>query len=46
MLLNGGLPKTFWGEAISTACFLINRCPSTAIDMKTPMEKWSGKPAD
>ncbi|KAE8700517.1 hypothetical protein F3Y22_tig00110556pilonHSYRG00215 [Hibiscus syriacus] len=25
MLLNAGLPKSFWGEAVSTACYLINR---------------------
>lgn len=25
------------------ACFLINRCPSSANDFKTPMEKWSGQ---
>ena len=38
--------KNIMGEAVSTACFLINKCPSTAINMKTPMEKWSNKPAD
>jgi len=25
---------------------LINRCPSTGIDLNTPMEVWSGRPAD
>ncbi|KAE8715970.1 hypothetical protein F3Y22_tig00110156pilonHSYRG00076 [Hibiscus syriacus] len=44
MLLNAGLPKSFWGEAVSIACYLINRCPSTAIGMKTPLEMWYGKP--
>ncbi|KAK2447548.1 secreted RxLR effector protein [Trifolium repens] len=46
MLLGAGLPKSFWGEAVSTAAYLINRCPSTGIDLKTPMEVWSGRPAD
>lgn len=46
MLISAGLPKTFWGEAISTAAYLINRSPSSAIDLKTPAEKWYGKPAD
>ncbi|CAJ2646442.1 unnamed protein product [Trifolium pratense] len=46
MLLGAGLPKSFWGEAVNTAAYLINRCPSTGIDLKTPMEVWSGKPAD
>lgn len=26
------------------ASFLINRCPSTTIDMRTPKEVWSGHP--
>lgn len=43
MLSNANLPKEFWGEAVVRAAYLINRCPSTAIDYKTPMEKWSGK---
>src|SRR4030067_1462565 len=46
MLLGAGLPKSFWGEAVTTAAYLINRCPSTDIDLKTPMEVWSGQPAD
>lgn len=43
MLSNANLSKSFWGEAVHTACYLINRSPSTAIDFKTPEEKWSGK---
>ena len=46
MLLGANLPKSFWGEAATAAAYLINRCPSSAIDFKTPMELWSGKPAD
>ena len=46
MLLGAHLPKSFWGEAVSTALYLINRCPSTGIGLKTPMEMWNGKPAD
>ncbi|PNX68564.1 putative gag-pol polyprotein, partial [Trifolium pratense] len=46
MLLGAGLPKSFWGEAVNIATYLINRCPLTGIDLKTPMEVWSGKPAD
>lgn len=46
MILSAKLPKTFWGEALSTATYLINRCPCSAIDFKTPMESWSGKPSD
>ncbi|WJX64387.1 hypothetical protein P8452_49170 [Trifolium repens] len=46
MLLGAGLPKSFWGEAVNTAAYLINRCPLTGIDLKTPMEVWSGRPCD
>ena len=45
MLSNVGLGKQFWAEAVTYACHLINRLPSTAIGGKTPLEKWSGKPA-
>lgn len=44
MLSKSGLPKVFWAEAVSTAAYLVNRSPSAAIDMMTPMERWSGKP--
>ncbi|KAG8481449.1 hypothetical protein CXB51_026307 [Gossypium anomalum] len=41
MLSNANLLKSFWAEAASTACFLINRSPSVAIEKKTPQEVWS-----
>ncbi|KAG8477597.1 hypothetical protein CXB51_030467 [Gossypium anomalum] len=34
MLSNANLPKSFWAEAASTACFLINRSPSVAIEKR------------
>jgi len=46
MLLCAGLPKTFWGEVANTTAYVINRCPSSALDFKTPMEAWSGEPPD
>ena len=46
MLRTAGLAKSFWAEAVRTACYVINRSPSTAIDLKTPMEMWKGKPGD
>ncbi|KAL5553358.1 hypothetical protein UlMin_040759 [Ulmus minor] len=44
MLVGSGLPKMFWGEALMTACYIVNQSPSTAIDLKTPNEIWFGKP--
>nr|GFA28890.1 retrovirus-related Pol polyprotein from transposon TNT 1-94 [Tanacetum cinerariifolium] len=46
LLIQSGLPKTFWAEATCTAAYLINRSPATAIEKKTHMEMWSGHPSD
>ncbi|XP_073224696.1 uncharacterized mitochondrial protein AtMg00710-like [Cicer arietinum] len=46
MILSVGLPKTLCGEATVTTVYLINRCPSSTIGFKTPIEMWSGKPTD
>ena len=46
MLKTVGLPNSFWVEAAKTACYIVNRSPSTAIGLKTAMEMWTGKPAD
>ena len=42
MLLDAALPQTFWAEAISTAAYLRNRCPTRAVDEMTPYEAWYG----
>jgi hypothetical protein len=43
MLLDAGLPMTFWGEAIKTACYLHHRTPtSSLIDFKSPYELLHG----
>ncbi|GJW27376.1 retrotransposon protein, putative, ty1-copia subclass [Tanacetum coccineum] len=46
LLIQSGLPKTFWAEATCTAAYLINRSPSTAIEKKIPIELWSGHSSD
>ncbi|KAH9734881.1 Integrase catalytic domain-containing protein [Citrus sinensis] len=46
MLRTAGLPNSFWAEAAKTACYIVNRSPSTTIGLKTAMEMWIGKPAD
>ena len=46
MLKTANLATSFWAEAINTACYVINRSPSTTINLKTPMEMWIGEPDD
>nr|GEU60287.1 retrovirus-related Pol polyprotein from transposon TNT 1-94 [Tanacetum cinerariifolium] len=43
MLATTSLGKSFWVEAINIACYVINRSPSIAVELKTPMEMWMGK---
>lgn len=43
MLIQSKLPKSLWVEAINTAAFIRNRCPSKQLDDVTPMELWSNK---
>ena len=46
MLKTTNIVKSFWAEAVNTACYVINRSPSTAIKLQTPMEMWNGKLVD
>ena len=40
------MPGWFWGEAASTAVFILNRSATQSVDGKTPFEVWHGtKPA-
>ena len=41
-----GLSNSLWVEAAKTACYILNRSPSTTIGLKTSIEMWTGKPAD
>ena len=36
LLKSKNLPGTFWGEAVSTAVYLLNRAPTKAVIGKTP----------
>lgn len=43
MLLQANLPNNLWAEAINTANFIRNRCPTKALENTTPIEAWNGK---
>lgn len=40
MIFDSGINKEFWGEAVYTAVYLINRCQTSALKDKTPPEFW------
>ncbi|KAL2607650.1 hypothetical protein R1flu_026223 [Riccia fluitans] len=43
MLHFSSLPKRFWGEAISTACYVLNKSPTSTLDSQvTPYQLWFG----
>ncbi|GAV71232.1 hypothetical protein CFOL_v3_14726 [Cephalotus follicularis] len=46
ILSNAGLSKKYWAEAVHTAAYLVNRFPSTAMELQTPQEVWSGTTGD
>ena len=37
------LSKSFWGEAVNIAVYLINRSPSILLDFDIPQRVWTGK---
>ncbi|KAK8652409.1 hypothetical protein V6N13_061427 [Hibiscus sabdariffa] len=42
MMSHSDLPISFWGHALETAAFTLNRVPSKSVQ-KTPHEMWTGK---
>ena len=42
MMSQSDLPLSFWGYALETAAFTLNRVPSKSV-VKTPYEIWTGK---
>lgn len=44
LLYDANLPVTYWNYAVYAATFIINRLPTTTLDMKTPFEMWNGYP--
>ncbi|KAL4308716.1 hypothetical protein GQ457_01G020270 [Hibiscus cannabinus] len=42
MMIHTDLPTSFWGYALETTAFTLNRVPSKSVQ-KTPHEMWTGK---
>jgi hypothetical protein len=43
MLKAKGMPSYFWGEAVTTAVYVLNRAHTRSVDGMTPYEAWYGK---
>ncbi|KAM1709691.1 hypothetical protein ACFXTN_000166 [Malus domestica] len=43
MLHEKDLPYKLWGEAVNTTVYLLNRCPTSALNCVTPFEAYSGR---
>ncbi|WVZ64455.1 hypothetical protein U9M48_013964 [Paspalum notatum var. saurae] len=46
MLKAKGMPAAFWGEAVSTTVYILNRSPTKSLENKTPFEAWLGRKPD
>ena len=43
MLKAKGLSGCLWGEAVATAIYLVNRCPTKNVEGMTSFKAWHGK---
>lgn len=43
LLKSKDMPGTLWGEAVSTAVYILNRSPTKSVQGKTPYEAWHGR---
>jgi hypothetical protein len=43
MMKSKGMPGRFWGEAVSTTVYLLNRAPTKSVVDMTPYEAWYGR---
>jgi hypothetical protein len=43
MIRAQGLDLEFWAEAMNTTVYIKNRCPTKALEAKTPQEAWIGR---
>lgn len=40
MMIHSGVQQSLWAEAVNTAAYLRNRCPTKILENKTPYEVW------
>jgi len=40
------VPKCFWAQAVSMACYLINKSPRASLGGKVAEEVWTGNAVD
>lgn len=40
LMMQSSLPDYLWAEAVNIANYILNRCPTSVHDGKTPFEKW------
>jgi hypothetical protein len=43
LLKSMGVPPRFWGEAVKTAVYILNRTPTKSLSGMTPHEAWFGR---
>jgi hypothetical protein len=43
MLKAKGLSNEFWGEAVATTIYFLNRCTTKSVHNMIPKEEWSKK---
>ncbi len=46
LLIESGLPKSFWAEAAAYSCYTRNLIPSNTIPGKISIEGWTGRKVD
>jgi len=42
MLKENGLPHSFWGEAVTSTTYILNRCPTKKFEAVVPEKIWTG----
>lgn len=43
LMIESSVPEKLWADAIHTANYITNRCPTKALNGQTPFQKWVGR---